>query len=82
MSCENENFIPETDLVRASGDGMTDRRPEPDPITRVLNPDAQTPGVILGQAVSIEAGGVIFDAGVKNSISASNGGESSSSNAQ
>lgn len=52
MSCENENFIPETDLVRASGDGMTDRRPEPDPITRVLNPDAQTPGVILGQAPS------------------------------
>ena len=64
MSSESGNFVPETDLVRASGDGMTDRRPEPDFVTKVLNLDAQTPGVILGQAVPVEAEGVLFDEGI------------------
>ena len=82
MSSESGNFVPETDLVRASGDGMTDRRPEPDFVTKVLNLDAQKPKVILGQAAPFAEGEVIFDAGARNSISASNGGESSSSNAQ
>ena len=60
MSCEKDNFVLELDLVRASGDGMTDRRPEQ--IVEAL-PHAVADSFVMnrGEASTIGMQGVIFN---------------------